>query len=259
MQEESLVVVGVGLRLAQQCTPEARHHIERAALVYTVCGDPIVYRWLETLNPSIFPLHQFYAAGRSRDETYRLMMEAILGGVRAGKRVCAVFYGHPGVFVTPSHAAIDRARREGFEARMLPAISAEDCLFADLGIDPGALGCQSYEANDFFLYARKFDPTAALILWQIAVVADQSLLEFESDPRRIQLLADVLMEQYPPDHMVTVYEAATLPIAGPIVQTVELQLLPQARITQQSTLFVPPVSSPAICPERLATLRAVLG
>jgi hypothetical protein len=34
---------------------------------------------------------------------------------------------------------------------MLPAVSAEDCLFADLGVDPGAAGCQSHEAADFLI------------------------------------------------------------------------------------------------------------
>jgi uncharacterized protein YabN with tetrapyrrole methylase and pyrophosphatase domain len=259
MPEGSLVVVGIGIRLAQQCTPEARYHIERADCVYALCGDPICSRWLETLNSNTVSLHQLYGVGRARDETYRMMTAAILDGVRAGKRVCAVFYGHPGVFVTPSHAAIVRARSEGFEAYMLPAISAEDCLFADLDIDPGVLGCQSYEATDFFLHARKFDSTAVLILWQIAVVADQSLLEFESDPRRIRLLADVLMQDYPPDHVVTVYEAATLPMSHPTLQRVRLDALHQARVTQQSTLVVPPVSGPTICPERLARLQATLG
>ena len=43
--------------------------------------------------------------------------------IRAGFRVCAVFYGHPGVFVYPSHEAIRRARAEGFAARMLPALT----------------------------------------------------------------------------------------------------------------------------------------
>ena len=48
------------------------------------------------------------------------MVEEILAAVREGKRVCAVFYGHPGVYVKPSHEAVRRARKEGFEARMLP-------------------------------------------------------------------------------------------------------------------------------------------
>ena len=53
------------------------------------------------------------------------------------------------VFVQPSHESIAIARLEGFSARMLPGISAEDCLFADIGLDPGKDGCQSFEATDF--------------------------------------------------------------------------------------------------------------
>jgi len=34
---------------------------------------------------------------------------------------------------------------------MLPGISAEDCLFADIGVDPGIYGCQSFEATDLFV------------------------------------------------------------------------------------------------------------
>src|SRR5439155_2475209 len=92
---------------------------------------------------------------------------------RARQDVSAALYGHPGVFVYPSHEAVSRARADGFAARMLPAVSAEDCLFADLGVDPGATGCQSYEATDFLLRQRQVDPTAALILWQVSVIGER--------------------------------------------------------------------------------------
>ena len=98
------------------------------------------------------------------------MAEAILEPVRAGKRVCAAFYGHPGVFVLPSHEAIARARAEGFDATMLPGVSAEDCLVADLGVDPARNGLQSYEAGDFLRRRPAIEPTTALVLWQIGVV-----------------------------------------------------------------------------------------
>src|SRR5437773_2103233 len=78
------------------------------------------------------------APGKPRRETYAEMVEELLAPVRAGHNVCAAFYGHPGVFVNPGHEAIRRARAEGFPARMLPAVSALDCLVADLGIDPAA-------------------------------------------------------------------------------------------------------------------------
>ena len=98
------------------------------------------------------------------------MTEAILEPVRAGKRVCAAFYGHPGVFVLPSHEAVSRARAEGFDASMQPGVSAEDCLVADLGVDPGVNGLQSYEAGDFLRRRPATEPTTALVLWQIGVV-----------------------------------------------------------------------------------------
>ena len=77
------------------------------------------------------------------------MVERILSYVRRGLNVCVVFYGHPGVH--PGHESIRRARMEGFSASKLPGISAEDCLFAELGIDPSK--------NE-----RKFD-NRSLILW----------------------------------------------------------------------------------------------
>ena len=91
--------------------------------------------------------------------------------------MCAVFYGHPGVFVNPSHRAVAQARAEGFRAAMLPGVSAEDCLFADLGLDPGAHGCQSYEATDFVIRRRSCYPSALLILWQVGALGEDSVTE----------------------------------------------------------------------------------
>jgi hypothetical protein len=65
--------------------------------------------------------------------------------------------------VDPAHESIRRARMEGISACMLPGISAEDCLFAELGIEPSENGCQSFEATDFLVYKRKFDNRSSLI------------------------------------------------------------------------------------------------
>jgi hypothetical protein len=62
--------------------------------------------------------------------------KVMLRYVRAGHNVIGIFYGHPGVFVSPAHRAIAIAREEGFKAKMLLGISAEDVLFTDLGVDP---------------------------------------------------------------------------------------------------------------------------
>jgi uncharacterized protein YabN with tetrapyrrole methylase and pyrophosphatase domain len=226
--------------------------------VFTGGGDPVTQRWLSRLNANTVSLQTHYRRGKSRLRSYEEMVEAILTAVRAGKKVCAAFYGHPGIFVRPSHRAIERARAEGFEARMLPGVSAEDCLFADLGVDPGDAGCQSYEASDWLIHARNLDTAAPLILWQIAVVADRTMQRLTSDPRRVAILTEVLLRFYPPDHMVTLYEAAIFATGRAKIEGMALCDLPSARVTQQSTLYAPPLAPSQPDPERIALIEARL-
>ena len=193
----SLTVVGTGIQLGTHITPEARLAIERADVVLSVVSEPVMQGFLEQLNPSTRSLHELYELGESRAEAYEAMTEEILRHVREGKAVCAAFYGHPGVFVAPSHEAVRRARAEGFPARMLPGISAEDCLFADLGVDPSRVGCQSYEATDFLVHARTIDPTAALVLWQIGTVGSTVAAD-GARPTGLPVLVEILLEHYPP-------------------------------------------------------------
>ena len=90
----------------------------------------------------------------------------------AGARVCAVLYGHPGIFAWASHEAMARVRAAGLPARMLPAVSALDCLLADLGIDPATTGLQTYEATYFFVRRPAVDPHATLVLLQVGMLGE---------------------------------------------------------------------------------------
>lgn len=258
VQRGSLIVVGFGMRFSGQCTPEVRGAIEASDVVYSVTGDVVAQAWLERLHPHVMSLQHHYQEGRPRFESYEAMTQTIVEAVQSGQKVCAVFYGHPGVFVAPSHEAINRLRLRGYEAQMLPGISAEDCLYADLGVDPGRLGCQSYEATDFLINARRIDPTAALVLWQVGVIGEWSVAGAETGGRYLDVLADVLGETYPSSHRVTVYEAATLPVTRPRIETLALEDLPRARLFQQSTLFVPPLAPPTPDRARLARLGMAL-
>jgi hypothetical protein len=202
--------------------------------------DRITLEWLRTLSPNVRSLHEQYHPAEERRRSYERIVDAILDEVRKGRRVCAVFYGHPGVFVEPSHEAIRRVRADGLRARMLPGISAVDCLFADLGIDPGTRGCQSYEATYFLLRGVTFDPTAALVLWQIAAVGVKG---HEADPRerRTSLVVERLRPAYGDEHAVILYEASPLPIADPIVEGFPLAALAEVDLAPVATLYVPPL------------------
>src|SRR5262245_57517548 len=106
----SLTVVGTGIRVISQITPEARAAIEQADKLLYLGTDGVMSAWMEALNPSAESLHELYRVGRNRLATYEDMVERVLTPARDGAHVCFALYGHPGVFAYPSHEAVRRAR-----------------------------------------------------------------------------------------------------------------------------------------------------
>jgi hypothetical protein len=253
----SLVCVGLGMTLGSHLGPLARSHIEQADVVFAGLSDGIVELWLGRMHKDVRSLQPYYREGTSRMHTYRQMVQAILTEVRAGKKVCGVFYGHPGVFAWAPHKAIAVARREGYAAHMEPGISAEDCLYADLGIDPGTYGCQHYEASQLLFYQRRLDPTAYLVLWQVGLVGDQSLARFSTGPAYRQLLVEVLARDYPLEHEVIIYRAPTLPIQAARMERVRLGDLPQADVGMADTVVIPPAGPMQVDVEMRARLSVL--
>ena len=244
INDEQLIVVGTGIRAIGQLTMETIGWIRSADKVLYIVADPVAEQAIRTLNPdgaeSLMPL---YGENKPRAETYKQIVETTTGYVRDGHRVCAAAYGHPGVFAVSMHEAIRRARAEGFKARMLPAISAEDCLIADLGIDPVG-GCASFEATDYLLNARVVDPASHLILWQVGGLGDATYKAYDYEIRGLSQLARKLMSCYGPNHVVTLYEAAMFPGVEPFVRSGPLHQLPHGAPSPNSTLYVPPVAQP---------------
>jgi hypothetical protein len=239
----SLLVVGLGLNGWPQTTPEAASSIEAASRVFYLSTEPTTAHWIRALNPAAESLLDCYAEGKPRQRTYAEMVERIMAAVRDGHRVCAAFYGHPGVFVNPSHTAIRRARREGFPARMLPGVSADACFYADLLLNPGERGIQSYEATDFLIAGRRIDPTAPLLLWQVGVVGEMDTRKpGEPQPREgLERLARRLRRDYPATHTLVLYRAATFAAARAVVRRVRLARLPRTVMSPLTTMYVPPL------------------
>lgn len=231
------------MTLGSHITPLARSYISNADVVFTGLSDGVIELWLAKMHPDVRSLQTFYREGKPRSETYQQMVDAMLNEVRAGKRVCGAFYGHPGVFALPTHKAIEIARREGYSAHMEPGVSAEDCLYADLGLDPGKYGCQHYEASQYMLYRRRIDTAAYLVLWQVGVAGDQSLARFATGAAYRQVLVDVLARDYDLDHEVILYKAVTLPMHRPRIERLRLRDLPAAAVDTHVTLVIPPGSS----------------
>ena len=105
-KQGSLACVGLGMTLGAHLGPRSRNHIEQADVVFVAVSDPLVELWVQEMHPDVRSLQPYYREGKPRTETYREMVEAMLAEVRAGRRVCGAFYGHPGVFAQAPHRAI---------------------------------------------------------------------------------------------------------------------------------------------------------
>jgi uncharacterized protein YabN with tetrapyrrole methylase and pyrophosphatase domain len=252
----SLWAVGVGIKAPSQATIEAVGEIKRADKVFSLLADPVSEYWIYTLNPSVESLGSLYAVGKERRETYSDMVELIVDTVKTDKRVCCVAYGHPGVFAYPLHESIRRLRADGYTAQMLAGVSAEDCLFAEVGFDPAAAGCRSFEATDFLIRGRQLDPTTDLVLWQVGVIGEAG---YKQDYRAwnregLAILAERLLEAYGPDHEVVLFEAARLPLCESTVLRVPLAGLADADVGAMSTLYVPASTKPKLDREMMRRL-----
>jgi hypothetical protein len=137
---------------------------------------------------------------------------------------------------------------------MQPGISAEDCLFADLGIDPSMAGCQSFEATDFLLFRRRFDTNSSLVLWLIGVIGDPTFQGRGYDLSGLRVLADYLIGFYGAQHRAILYEATHYPTYEPTIQPVALADLADAKATAVTTMYVPPKEVTAIDSEMLGRL-----
>jgi uncharacterized protein YabN with tetrapyrrole methylase and pyrophosphatase domain len=227
-------------------TPEVRAAVEAADEVVHLGGETLGDEWLNTLNAKARSLAPLYSEGvkrgKPRSIIYQTMADHIVDRVRAGEDVCVALYGHPMLFATPARLAAELAQSEGYRVRILPGISAVDCLLADLQFDPGRTGLQSYEANRFLERNPTIEPTAALVLWQIGAVGTDHAVTGPPEPDRVADLTKRLLEIYPSHHQIVLYRASEYAAFESSIDRLPLKDLAVANIDPMATLFIPPVA-----------------
>lgn len=254
MKKGMLTIVGSGLHPGQM-TLEAESAIRSAEVVLLIIPTALAVHHILQLNSNVVNLLEFYD-GRTRPETYAAMTSAMLDRVYAGQEVCVVAYGHPGVFVTPTHNALRQLKSEGYSARMLPGVAADACLIADLGVDPAEHGWQAYEATSFLLTQPQVTTTSALVLWQIGLTGEFSLTQFSPGKNGLDAMVNCLAQWYPDKHQVCIYEASISPLQSPRIEWISVASLREAQLKDYSTLFIPPVQRASLIEERLLWLNA---
>lgn len=240
MKNASLTIVGTGIKFLSHLTIEAKIHIEQSDKVLYLVNEPAMKEWIQKSNPNTESLDDIYIKYPLRLHCYREITNYILETIRKDLHVCVVLYGHPSVFAQPAlHAAV-KARKEGYLTKILPGISAEDCLFADLFIDPGSQGCQSYEATDLLIRRRQIDSSCHLILWQVGIIGALGYSGCHDNQHGAKVLRSYLNQHYNLEHRVILYEAAQYPHFKPRMDEIALDELPSAKFSPISTLYVPP-------------------
>lgn len=235
-----LTIIGTGIRFPGQLTLEAADAIRDADCVfYNVGVHPLAIPWIKKNAKVSHDLYQYYAEGKNREDSYKEMVDAMVGAVAQGKQVVGAFYGHPGVFVGPSYTAIEQCRELGYKAIMLPGVSASDCMFSDLEFDPAQFGVTMIEASYYVFHLNPIDTSMPLVLWQAGVVCN---FGFNMKTKNnMNALKDRLLKDYPSSHPIVCYMAATLPGTDALVKVGTIGEIESLDITAATTCLLPPV------------------
>jgi hypothetical protein len=197
-----------------------------------------------------------YDDDKPRIDTYVQMAEVILRALRQGRYVVGVFYGHPGVFVTPSHRAIAIARQEGYRAEMLAGVSAEDNLFADIGFDPSNPGCQTLEATRLLQHRQPLLTGLHVVIFQVGAVGDHVFNFDRFKNQGFQVLIERLISEYGEAHDVYHYVASVYAPCRPVIKRHRLADFRDPELARQvsvvSTFYLPPHGTSAPIAETIA-------
>jgi hypothetical protein len=127
---------------------------------------------------------------------------------------------------------------------MLPAVSALDCLLADLAIDPATTGLQTYEATYFFVRRPAVDPHATLVLLQVGMLGESGGAATAAVPARFRLLVDRLAEVCGAGREAILYEASPVPGTAPAITRFALGEAGSVAPGVLATLCVPGTAPP---------------
>jgi precorrin-2 methylase len=238
-----LVIVGTGIKAISHMTLETLSHIRRADIVFYHASNGITASQIHELNANAVDLFEYYGEGKKRKITYVQMAELMLRQVRLGLTVVGVFYGHPGYFVSPARRALAIASMEGYETALLPGVSAPDCMFSDLRVDPGVFGCQILMASRILQEDAIIAITGHVVLLQVAAVGDRTFSFSGYKNATLEPFFERLIEIYGEQQESVYYIAAIFPAFEPEIAVRKLLDYRDPEVRQavkSSMLYLPP-------------------
>ena len=128
---------------------------------------------------------------------------------------------------------------------MLPGISVEGCLFADLNIDPSYSGFQNVEATDFLLRKRQLLLDSHVLIQHISCIGEQGYTTKGLGAKNLCTLVKELQKIYGPDYGVVHYYPSQYPTCKPFIDRKPLSEFLNPELSKELTIFssiyIPPV------------------
>jgi precorrin-2 methylase len=251
-----ITIVGLGLVAPDHLTREAERAVREAREVLYLDTGIATNAVLSAISDNVTSLFaESYQEDGPRLDAYAHMAERVVEAAADHAPVVFAVHGHPLVGVHAPFAIARIAAERGLTVRVVPGISAMDCLFADLGIDPVVSGMQMYEATDLLLRRRPLQPDVPALIWQVGNLESRLHTSRRSRPERFFGFRDHLFQFYPRDHVVTIYFAAPHPLVPTVKIPSTIAELPERAgdLHAGVTVYVPPAfDRPVVDSELLA-------
>lgn len=242
---KNLIIAGTGIKFLSHLTLEVKAVIETSSCVIFLLNEPAIKHWISKTAKKYISLDNTYFSTSLREDAYNKIADQVLDCLLDYDDVCFIIYGHPTIFSSITAEIKKRIKSNGVNLQVMPGISAMDCLFADLNIDPGMYGMKSYDASEFILYDQVFSATSHLILWQISIIGKSEIVKddeinINKQKKAIEILTSKLIQHYPFDYNIVLYIASQYPGSNFKVIHLKLNELIKTHIPRLATLYIPP-------------------
>lgn len=237
-----IYIVGLGMGSADQVTREVDRVLQESEQVLFVDPSIGMQEYLSKRCSNVTDLSTLYQEGKNRLQTYKEMATVVIEAAMSNPPVTLALYGHPTVFAYPPFIIRSVANQLGLKVKVLPGVSAMDCILAELMIDPANEGLQMFEASDLLMRRRRLSTDMQTLIWQVGSLETGLYSTMTNRPERFGRFLDYLLEYYPSYHEVTAVFCSSHPAVPSTIFTFFLKdlLAVAEELHGGYTLFLPP-------------------
>lgn len=237
---KKLFSVGSGIKTLSHFTKEFETCAKQCDIVFYLNNDPVTKEWYQKYAKKSYDLDAIYQSEGNRNNIYHAIADHIVSQFKHYDNICFALYGHPFFCAQPALHAINKLTKDNpdIEIQSFPAVSALDCLFNDLRVNPAERGLQMYEASHMIYEEIPLIPTVDLVILQAGFI-DINTRYTGKEVSNIEKLRAYLLKFYDESQKIIIYEAAQFPSQEPMIVNSTIGAFTIDDINTLSTIYTP--------------------